>query len=232
MRQIQFLQLFQPPEALRHRSDEGVPTRVHQRCVAQQSDLRRQASAEIIVEENDLVERAPHLPDARRNAPAELVVGEHDHGSGGVAEVGRNRSGETVVVQENGVEVFVKEGRRHRALELVESQIEVLERRQAEEDFRKFPDEAVVTDIEFVEELEAGEALGDDTAEAVGIDVEECDIIEEAELFREMSGDVGAIEVDAGDHIDRRVVERGSTKHTSVGAEIAAMPIPGVVLGV
>jgi len=57
----------------------------------------------------------------------ESVVGEDDDGDRRVAQVVRKIKDETVVVDENGVQVLIEQLSRHRTFEFVEPEIQELE---------------------------------------------------------------------------------------------------------
>ena len=231
-RHVELLELGDVGELLRDGPDEHVAADVDDGGVHQQAHLQRQAAVELVVEEDDLVQRLHHPADALGDAPDEGVVGEDDDRRRGVAEVLRDVSDEPVGVDEDGVQVLVEERRRQVALEVVEPEVEVLERHHLEADVGEDADEAVVADVELVQERQPGHALGDDAAEAVGVDVEEGEVGEEAELGGKVPGDVGAVEVDPGDHHDLGVVQRLHTDDAVVLAHVAADPVGGEALGV
>lgn len=92
----------------------------------------------------------------------------------------RNAKPEPVVVEENGIEILIKELRRNGAFELVKTKIQVLEGRQGEHYFGEVAHEAVVADVQLMKQLQSPQTGGDDAAEAVGVDVEESEVGEEA----------------------------------------------------
>lgn len=151
--------------------------------ILQQAYLGGQAGSECVVHENDLIE-VGHVAEAVGNAAVESVVGEDDDGDGGVAEVVRKVKDETVVVDENGVEIFVEQFPGHSSFEFVEPKIQELERRKAQDHLGEPPRKAVVTEIQLVEEYQLPERVGHSAAESVGVDVEECKIYEQTELLR------------------------------------------------
>jgi hypothetical protein len=229
---VELLELGDVGELRRQGPDEDVAADVDDGGVLQHPHLQRHAPVEPVVEQVDLVQRPRHPPDALGDAPGEPVVGDDDHRRRRVAEVLRDVADEAVGVDEDGVEVLVEEARRELALEVVEPDVEVLERGHLEADEGEGPHEAVVAGVELVEDGQPRHALGDDAAEAVGVDVEEGEVGEEAELGREVPGDVGAVEVDAGDDGDLGVVEGLGTDDAVVGAHVVADPVGGVALGV
>lgn len=160
-----------------------VKADVKHREVLQQAYLGGQAGAEFVVHENDLVE-VGHVAEAVRNATMEPIVGEDDDRDGGVAEVVGKIKDETIVVDENGVEIFIKQFPGHSSFEFVEPEIQELERRKVQNHLGEAPGEAVVTEIQLVEENQLVEGVGHSAAESVGVDVEECKIYEQTELLR------------------------------------------------
>jgi hypothetical protein len=231
-RHVELLQLFEVGELLRERADERVAADVDDRGVGEQAELGREAAVEAVVEEDDLVERFDHPAYAPGDAADELVVGDDDDGGGGVAEGLRDGPHEAVGVDEDRVEVLVEEPRGQVPLEVVEADVEVLERGHVERDRRERADEAVVADVELVQQRQPRHGLGDDAAEAVAVDVEEGEVGEEAELRREVPGDVGAVEVDPGDDRHVGVVEGLDADDAVVGADVGAYPVGRVGFGV
>jgi hypothetical protein len=179
---VELLQLGYVGELLGDGADEHVPADVDDGGVDQQAHLQRQAPVELVVEEDDLVQRLNHAADALGDASDEGVVGEDDDGRRGIAEVLGDGPYEAVGVDEDGVEVLVEERRRQLALEVVEPEVEVLERHHLEANVGEDAHEAVVADVELVQQRQPRHALGDDAAEAVGVDVEEGEVCEQAEL--------------------------------------------------
>lgn len=119
MRHIELLELLHPPDLLRQRPHQLVLAHIEHGELPEHPQLRREAGAEPVVHENDLVQRRRHVPDARRQAPPEAVAGEDDDGDRRVADVVGDLEPEPIVVEEDGVEGAVEELRRHRPLELV-----------------------------------------------------------------------------------------------------------------
>ncbi|THU70574.1 hypothetical protein C4D60_Mb08t26420 [Musa balbisiana] len=159
-------------------------------------------------------------------------TGRTDIGDWGVAEVFRDVEGEAVVVDENGVKIPVEELWWHRALELVEAEVEVAEGREAEDDVREGAGEAIVADIELVEEGEAAEGAGEGAAEAIGVDVEEGEVGKEAELVGKVASEVAVVEINAGDDSEVGVGREGGAKDAGVVADAGADPVAGEVQGI
>lgn len=148
--------------------------------IPEAADLGRQATGEIVIQQNNLVESLPHVADATRNATPKIIVGQHKHRNGRVAEIVGDAHPEPVVVEENGIEILVEELGRNGAFELVKTEIQVLEGRQGEHHFGEVAHKAVVAEIQLVEQFQSPKAGGDYAAEAVGVDVEESEVGEEA----------------------------------------------------
>jgi hypothetical protein len=199
VRDVELLDAAHPGHLHRQGPDERVEADVEDGELAEHADLRRNAGGEAVVDEEDLVERAGHVPEAGGQAAAEGVVGEHDDGGRGVAEVVGERGAEAVVVEEDGVERAVEELRRDGALEVVEAEVEEAERRQVEHDGGERAHEAVVAEVQLGEEAQPTQRGREQAAEAVGVEVEQREVGEEAELRGEVPGDVAVVEVHPGD---------------------------------
>lgn len=126
MRHIELLQANGVSNCVRYGTKKLIKADVEHRQVLQKPNLRRQARSECVVHQNDLVQ-VGHVPQARRNAAVEPVVGEDDDGDRRVAEVVRKIKYETVVVDENGVQILIEQLSRHRSFEFVEPEIQELE---------------------------------------------------------------------------------------------------------
>lgn len=174
---VELFQALHLPDLAGQRAQQLVVADVEHRHVLEQSDGGRQARLQSAIDENDLIEGGGHLAQARRKATPEVVVGEHDDRHRGVADVVRELVHQAIVVDEDGVELLLEKLPGDGPLELVESEVEVLEGRQAEDNLWEFSGEAVVAEIQFVEELHLVELAGHGAAEAVGVDVEQCKIL-------------------------------------------------------
>lgn len=152
---------------------KSVEADIKHREIREEADLGRQAAGEIVIQEDDLVERLGHVTNATRNATPEIVVGQHQNRNGRVAEIGRDAKLEPVVVEEKGIQILVEELGGNGAFELVEAEIQVLEGRQGEHYFGEVSDKAVVAEVELMEQLHEPQTARDDAAEAVGVEVEE-----------------------------------------------------------
>lgn len=127
------VQLLQPPHAADPRRKwtlQIVEAHIEHRQPVQHPDLRGQTSGQVIVHQNQLIQRFPHLPDTPRNAAAEIVIRQHEHGNRRVSEILRDAEPEPVVVEENGVEILIENLRRNASLELVKPEIQEFQRRQ------------------------------------------------------------------------------------------------------
>jgi hypothetical protein len=125
VRNIQLLNIGKPFERLRQDSSECVGGDVQDRHVSKQANLGGQASGEVIVQENNLVQCAGHFSNAAWNAALEIVIGNHHNRSRGVSESVRNGGCEPVIVQEQSIEVLVEELRRQLTLKIIEPKIKV-----------------------------------------------------------------------------------------------------------
>lgn len=229
---VELLEAGHGGEGAREGALEVVEADVEDGEVAEEANLGRDATGQVVVEEDDLVEGGGHPADAGGDAAAQVVVGHYHHGGRRGAQIGGDAVAEAVGVEEDGVEGTVEERRGNGALELVEAEVQVAEGGQGEDDVRELAHEAVVAEVELVEEAEEVEGGRDDAAEAVGVKVEEGEVGEEAELGGQVPGDVGVVEVDAGDNGEGRVGGGGGAENAEVGADIGADPVAGQVLGV
>lgn len=87
---------------------KSVEADIKHREIGEEADLGRQAAGEIVIQEDDLVERLGHVTNATRNATPEIVVGQHQNRNGRVAEIGRDAKLEPVVVEEKGIQILVE----------------------------------------------------------------------------------------------------------------------------
>lgn len=125
MRNIQLLHIGKPFEGLRQDSGECVGGNVQDRHISKQPNLSRQASGEMIVQENNLLQRAGHFTNAAWNAALEMVIGNHHNRGGRVSEIFRNSGCEPVVVHKQSIQVLVEELRRQLALKIIVPNIKV-----------------------------------------------------------------------------------------------------------
>lgn len=133
------------------------------------------------------------------------------------------------MVDENGVQIFVEELLRNSPFELVEPEIQELQRRQMEDHCRELPGEPVIAQIEFEEKLELLKPVRYGATEPVRVYMEQSQICQQAKLFRQIPGDVGVVEVDSGNCTDPRVVERRSTENSGVVADVGSDPVVGEI---
>ncbi|KAJ0960845.1 hypothetical protein J5N97_001294 [Dioscorea zingiberensis] len=162
----------------------------------------------------------------------EPVVGEDDDGDRRVPEVVRDIKHKPIIVDENGVEILIKELLRHRPLELIVPQVQELQRRQPEHDVREPPGEAIVAEIELKQQLQPLELVRNNPAEPVGVDVKQSEVGEKAKLFREVPGDVAMVEINAGDDNQRSIRRERRAEDVGVVADVGADPVAGEVLRV
>ncbi|KAE8800028.1 hypothetical protein D1007_24504 [Hordeum vulgare] len=232
---VDHLQALHVADALRQLPRELVVAEVEHLELLQLADLRRDAGADAGVEQDELHQRVGHVADARGQAAGQLGVGEHDDRRRGVGQAPRRqRHVEAVVVGEQRVqaELPAEHGVRELAVEVVEPEVEVLERRQGGEERRERAGEEVVADVELVEETHVLHGRRQRAVEPVGVEVEDREVGKEAEVVGEDAGDAAVVEVDARDGEDARVVRRGGTEHAGVVAHEGAAPVSGQVLGV
>lgn len=197
------IQLLQTPHAAdrrRQRPLQVVEAHVKHREFLEQPNLRRQAPRQIIVHQNQLVQRLPHLPNAAGNAAAQIVVRQNQHRDRRVPKILRDAEPESVVVQKQRVQLFIKHLRRHAAFELIEPEVQEFQRRQRQHHLRKPAGESVVAHIQLEKQLQFLEAVGDDAAESVGVDVEEGEIGQQPQLVGQVPGDIAVVEINARHH--------------------------------
>lgn len=78
-------------------SDEAIGAGIEYSEIDEFSDLRWETAAELVADEEDLVE-VGHVANGVGNAAVEFVVGEGDNGDGGVSDGFGDQGGESVVV--------------------------------------------------------------------------------------------------------------------------------------
>lgn len=181
------------PYRLRQAPDQAVRADVKNRHFRQLPDLLRQTPGQTRVHQNYLIERVGHLLDPRRQASLQIVISQHQNRNRRVPKILRQLQLEIVVVYEQRVEFLVEQVVGNVTVELVVSDIEELQRREAEDDGGEFAGEVVVADVELVEEVEITEGVGEGALEAVGVEVEQGEVGEEAEVFGQCSGDFGVV---------------------------------------
>uniref|UniRef100_K4ABB5 Uncharacterized protein n=1 Tax=Setaria italica TaxID=4555 RepID=K4ABB5_SETIT len=232
---VEHLEALHVADALRQLPGELVVAEVQHLELLQLADLRRDAGADAGVEEHQLHQRVGHVADARRQAAGELGVGEHDDRRRRVGQRPRRQGHvEAVVVGEDRVEAELpaEHGVGEVAVEFVEAEVEVLERRQRREERRERAGEEVVADVELEEEPHVLHRPRERAVEAVGVEVEERHVGEEPQVVGEEPRDAAVVEVDAGDGEDVRVVGRRRAEDARVVAHEGAAPVGGQVLGV
>lgn len=198
---------------------------IENRRISKQPNFTRHTTHKFIVQHYNLVQRVAHFPNAARNAPREIVVGNHDHRRRRVAEILRNVGGESVVVEENGIEFLGEKRGRQFAFEIIVSDVEKFQIWNPHNDFRERAHKSVVANVELVKQNQSLEARGDNAAESVGVDVKQGDVSQQTELHGQVTGDVGMVEVNSGDDFEFGVVESRGAENSGVGTDIGADPI-------
>ncbi|KAF3789720.1 hypothetical protein EJ110_NYTH13206 [Nymphaea thermarum] len=110
---------------------QGVGAHVEHSHILQQAYLLRQASGEATVQQYDLIQPC-HLPNASGNATTQLVVCNNHNGSRGISEIFRDVETESIVVKEDRIQILLKKLRRNGTLEIIESDIHILEIRNGQ----------------------------------------------------------------------------------------------------
>lgn len=225
---VGYIQLLQAPHAAdlrRQRPLQIVKTHIKHRQVLQHPNLRRQAPRQIIIHQNQLVQSLPHLPNAGRNAAAEIVVRQNQHRNRRVPQILRYAESESVVVEEQSIQILVKHLRRHATLEVIEPEVQELQRRQRQHHLRKPTNKAVVAQIQLEKQLQFLEAVRNDAAESVRVDVEEREVGEQTQFIRQVSGNVAVVEIDTRHHSHGGVRQSGGAENAAVGADIRPRPV-------
>lgn len=127
---VKLLNTLHVSNAGRERALKMIEAHVKNSYFLEHPDLGRQASSEIVVHENDLVQGFAHPSDAAWNAPTKVVVRKDKNRNRRVPKILWDAKLEPVVVQEDSIKRLVKELGGHRTFKLVEAQIQVLEGRQ------------------------------------------------------------------------------------------------------
>jgi len=226
---IQLLQLLHPSDLIRNGPLQLVVAHIQHRQILQQPDLLGQARFQPVIHQYNLIQRVGHVTETGRHAPVKTVIRKHNHRNGRVPDIIGQTRREPVVVDEDRVQILVEERSRDLSLELVESDVEKLERRQLQDDGGELSGESVVAQIELEQQLQTGELVRHDSAEPIRVDVEQCEIGEEAELLRQVSGDVAVVEVDAGDDVDLRLVQGQAAEDAGIVADVGSDPVSGQV---
>lgn len=177
---IQLLKAMHIPYRIRQAPHQVVRADVKNRHFRQLPDLLWQTSGQTRVHQNYFIERAGHLLDPRRQASLQIVISQDQNRNRRVPKILRQLELEIVVVYEQRVEFLVEQIVGNVAVELVVSDIEKLQRREAEDDGGELAGEMVVADVELVEEVEITEGVGEGAFEAVGAEVEQGEVGEEA----------------------------------------------------
>lgn len=86
--------------------------------------------------------------------------------------VGKTRL-KAVVVDEDGIQILVKESSRDLPLKLIESNVKKFEKGKLKNHIRKPTGEPVVAEIELIQDFQIHKFVRHDAAEPIGIDVEQ-----------------------------------------------------------
>lgn len=179
VRHIQLLQLPHAADLRRQRPLQVVEAHIKHRQLLEHPNLRRQTTGEVIVHQNQLVQRLPHLPNAGRNTTAEIIIRQNQHRNRRVPQILRNAEPEPVVIQEQSIQILIENLRRNTAFEVVKPQIQKLQRRQRQHHLRKPSDEPIVTQIQLEQQLQLLKARRNNTTEPIRVDMEQRQIGEE-----------------------------------------------------
>lgn len=147
MSNVELLELDKLSDGLWQLARKPVEAEVEDGKAGELSNARIQATGEITVEKNDLIEGGAHTADASRHAAGKLVISEDENGYRRTAERRRNIRRETIVVHKNGVELFGKEIGRQSTFKFVETEVQIFERRHRENNNRKFSYQPVIAQI-------------------------------------------------------------------------------------
>lgn len=229
---VELLEAPHVPHRLRQPAGKSVLADVKHRQPRQHPDLLRQTATQAGVRKDYLVQGSGHFSDSRRQAPLEIIIGQNQNRNRRVSDILRQRELEIVVVDEQSVEFLVEKLVGDFSGELVEPDIEELERREAQDDGGEVTGEEVVADVELVEEAEVAEAFGEGALEAVGVEVEHGQVGQEAEILRQSPDDARMVKVDSGNGGDMPVVGGRGAVDAIVSAHVGAVPVGGEVLRV
>lgn len=173
VRHVQLLQFPHAADLRRQWPLQIVEAHIKHRQLLQHPNLRRQTTGEIIIHQNQLVQRLPHLPNAGRNAASEVIISQNKHRNRRVPQIFRNTEPESVIIKEQSIQILIENLRRNTAFEVVEPKVQKLQRRQRQHNLRKSSDETIVAQIQLEQQLQFLKATRNDAAESVGVDVEE-----------------------------------------------------------
>lgn len=137
-----------------------------------------------------------------------------------------------VVVQEDGIQIPIKQLLRQFPFEIIEPEIQKLELRQGQDNLRERSHKSIVAQIQLVKNLELPHGLGNDPAEPIGVEMEEADVGEVPNLVGEVSRNVCMVQIHTSNDGDGGIVERLRTENAGVGADVVADPISGDIGGI
>lgn len=103
VRDVELLYALQTRDGVRQLALETVEADVEYGQVAEQADLRRDAASEVVVDENNLVNRGSHAANGGGDAAAKVVIGEDENGNRRGTDGGGDAVAEAVGVEEDGV---------------------------------------------------------------------------------------------------------------------------------
>jgi hypothetical protein len=164
-----------------------------------------------------------------RNAASEIVVCKHHNRNCGVAYCVRNVACEPVVIQDQSIEIHLKDFWRQTALEIVEPDINILDVWPFENNIGEMTNKTIVTDIKFIHKFKLGQAFRYNSTKPVRVDVEQCKICHKPQFRRKETGNVSLVKINAGNNTQFGVIKRRCAKHTIIGAHIGTIPVAGGV---
>ena len=154
-----------------------------------------------------------------------FVIRKNNHRNRRVPEIFRQVKPESIVVDENSVQILVEKLFRNGPFKLIEPQIQKLQLRQLENHPRELSGEAIVAQIQLKQHLQVLKLVRHSAAKPVGVDMEQCKIHKKAELLRQVARNVAMVKVDSGDRTDRGIIRRLSTENPFVTTNIRSNPI-------
>lgn len=224
MRHIQLLQTHHSTDRVRQLPKKLIVTHIKHCQIFQKPNLRRQTRSKAIIHENNLIQ-SRHIPNAPRHTPMKFVISKNNNRNRRVPEIFRQVKPESIVVDENGVQILVKKLLRNRPFELVEPQIQKLQLRQLKNHPRELPGEAIITQIQLEQQLQVFELVRNSPTEPIGVYMKQCKIHKQTKLLRQVPGNVAVVKVNSGDCTDRRIIRRRSAENPFVVTNIRSNPI-------
>lgn len=171
MRDIQALNILQARHAIGQDTCECVAAGIKDCYIAKHPDFCWEATTKAIVREDNLVQ-VHHLANAVWNATSEFVVCKCHNRNSGFAYCLWDGRCEPVVVQEQCIQILLKEFWWQCTFELIVSDIKVLEAGPGYSNGWEATNKAVVADIKLMHKCEPRQALGNDSTKPVRVDVE------------------------------------------------------------